>query len=222
MNKKVSVDFALAVIIIVVAFFGILASSLNKQTSRQIGNGLSNSFREEIFRKHELGKNNKQFKDQGIADVVTYTNEEIGFRLTLPNEEKKYAVKELDSKGKNRSILFGLPIFDEEIIKNKKEYYSEVFRIELVPIADTEKNKNKTCADKSRQFPLCDNDDLELGRNEQFVFIYTRYDKLDAVEKSKIKMIPADFDSSVFFKADEIAKSFSLVLTQGGMEDKKI
>ena len=118
----------------------------------------------------------------------------------------------------DRAVLFGLPTSDSEIIKVKKADYSEVFRIELVPIKDLEKN---TCADKSRQFPLCDNDDRELGRNARFVFVYTRYDKLDTVEKSKTRLIPNDFDSSVFARADEIIESFHLIDSQIGEADEK-
>lgn len=222
MNKKVSVAFALVVIIIVVIFFGSLAIFLNKQANWQANSVSLDNFQKEISKKNTQEKNKKQSENQAASDVVSYTNKEIGFGLIFPKDDKKYMVKELNSKGKNRAIIFGLPISDEEIIKNKKENYGEIFRIELVPISDMEKSKNKTCADKNRQFPLCDNDDVELGRNDQFAFIYTRYDKLDVVEKSKTKMIPSDFDASVFSKADEIAKSFRWVLTQSEAVNKNM
>lgn len=222
MNKKVSVAFALTVIIIVVIFFGSLAMSLNKQASWQVESDLPNSFQKENSKKNTREKGGEQSKDQGASDTVTYTNKEVGFSLSFPKGDKKYAVRELNSKGKNRAILFGLPISDEEIKKAKKENYGEIFRIELVPISDVEKGEENTCADKSRQFPLCDNDDVELGRNDQFVFVYTRYDKLDVVEKSKTKMIPSDFDSAVFSKADEIVKSFGWVLTQSETVNKNM
>jgi len=52
--------------------------------------------------------------------------------------------------------------------------------------------------------------------------VYTRYDKLDAVEKSKTKLIPDDFDESVFSEADDIIKSFRLIPVQAGLENKSL
>ncbi len=214
LDREVSTVFALAVIIITITFFSIWAFSLNRQVKNEVITALP----QEAFAnmpKENVDLSNKQLANDGVV----YANNVFGFNLTIPKDGKRYAVKEISPKGMDRAVLFGLPFFDDEVKKVKKEDYSEVFRIELVLVSDLGK---KTCANKSRQFPLCDDDDRELGRNDQFVYVYTRYDKLDAVEKSKTKLIPADFDPGIFTQADEISQSFRLVDSQRTAENKNI
>ncbi len=215
MNKKVSTIFALAIIVVVVVFFVGWAWRLDRQIKQE---ALSATV--SVSREGNLKEDGVLPKKQVTgSDNIVYANKEFGFELDLPRDGKKFAVKEISPKGMNVSVAFGLPFIDSEIKKVKKEGYSEIFRIELVPVADL---GQKICADKSRQFPLCDNDDQELGRNSQYVFVYTRYDKLDAVQKSKTKLIPDDFDASVFSEADQISKSFRLVAMQTGEGDRKL
>jgi hypothetical protein len=217
MNKDISVIFALVAVIVVVVFFGGWAWHLNNQ----IKNCSSANFTKNLPEKNALKKKNNLLEKQVVSNEVVYTNKELGFELLIPKDGKRFAVKEISPKGMNSAVTFGLPFADSEVRKVKKEDYSEIFRIELVPVVDLEKAK-KTCRDKNRQFPLCDNDDRELGRNAQFVFVYTRYDKLDVVEKSKTKLIPDDFDESVFSEADDIIKSFRLIPVQVGVGDRNL
>jgi|GEM_PF-6049032 len=215
MKKNISSLLTLLVVVVGAVFFGSWIRHLNNQT---IG-GLFQNFSSVTSPGSKTGNNEDLSKKQTPDSGIVYANEELGFRLALPKDGRRYAVKEVVPKGANRAILFGLPLTDKEVKKIKKENYSEIFRIELVPVASLGK---KTCADGQRPFPLCDPDDRELSRNDQFVFVYTRYDKLAEVEKSKIKLIPADFDVTVFAQADEISKSFRLILAQSQVMDKKI
>jgi hypothetical protein len=211
MNKEISIVIVLIAVAGAVVFFGGWAVLLNGQIEAQEKNAIVNKFSKEILREKVIKEKEKLPQDKVENKDIRYANKEVGFELFLPGDGKRYMVKEIEPKGAYRAILFGLPTSDSEIIKIKKADYSEIFRIELVPITDLEEDRNKICADKSRQFPLCDNDDRELGRNARFVFVYTRYDKLDAVEKGKTRLIPNDFDSSVFARADEIVESFHLI-----------
>lgn len=213
-NKKISTTFALVVVIVVAVFFSGLVWRLN----RQIKDDSLANFSGETLKNNAPKKDNVSVTSQSVNEAITYIND-IGFKLAFPRDGRRYAVKEIAQKGMDGTVLFGLPFVDDEVKKVKKEDYSELFRIELVPLTDLGK---KSCADKSRQFPFCDYDDRELGRNSQFVFVYTRYDKLDAVEKSKKRLIPADFNSAVFAQADEIAKSFRLTDSQVEGAEKKL
>jgi hypothetical protein len=212
-EKNIGTLFILAIVVVTAIFFGSWIRHLNEQL---VDEAIDNSSRTVSEEEDENGTKNK-LAENGIV----YEDEELGFALILPKDGRRYAVKELASRGSNQAILFGLPITDQEVRRIKKEKYSEIFRIKLVPVADVE-NAKKTCANSARQFPFCDSDDRELGRNEQFVFVYTRYDKLDEVEQSKIRLIPTDFDATVFAQADEIAKSFRVVSSQLGLVGKKL
>jgi hypothetical protein len=216
-KKSSSSSFGLMLMLVVVVagaiFFGSWIRHLNEQMASELFQKTSDTPVVKTEGGEALSK--KQTTDSGIV----YADEERGFRLVLPKDGRRYAVKEIEPKGEDRAVLFGLPLTDSEVKKVKKEDYSEIFRIELVPLKSLGK---KTCADKSSQFPFCDLDDQELGRNEQFVFIYTRYDRLDEVEKSKIRLIPADFDAKIFAQADAIVKSFRIVNAQLGLMDKKL
>jgi hypothetical protein len=203
----------LSVVVVGAIFFGSWIRHLNNQTIGNLFQKTSDTILTKTESSEELSK--KQVLDSGII----YTDEERGFRLAIPKDGRRYAVKEIEPREGNMAVLFGLPLIDSEVKRVKKEAYSEIFRIELVPRRSLGK---KVCADKRRQFPLCDPDDRELGRNDQFVFIYKRYDKLTEVEKSNVKLIPSDFDVTVFTQADEISKSFRLILAQNEAMDKKI
>ncbi|MFZ2188334.1 MAG: hypothetical protein WAV73_02100 [Candidatus Moraniibacteriota bacterium] len=209
MNKDISIVFVLVAVVVVIIFFSGWAWHLNEQ----IRSCSSINFTKSSPEKNALKKRNNSLENQAVNNEIVYTNKDLGFELLMPKDGKRFAVKEISPKGMNSAVTFGLPFSDSEMKKVKKEDYSEIFRIELVPVADLE-NSKKTCRDKNRQFPLCDNDDRELGRNARFVFVYTRYDKLDAVEKSKTELIPDDFDEAVFSEADDIIKSFRLILAQ--------
>lgn len=209
MRKNISSVFVLLVIIITTVFFGVLTVKTKRQMSEQQVSFPVTSEKSAPTEKLPSGS-----VSVSGGKTIEYVNSELGFKLILPSDGKRYAVKEASPQKLNRAVLFGLPTGDAKIKESKKEAYSEIFRIELVPISDL---KKKTCASESREFPLCDNDDAELGRNENFVFVYTRYDKLDAVEKNKAKFVPEDFSPEVFATADEIVKSFSLIPAQTAM-----
>lgn len=216
-KKNITTLFSLTIVIIVAIFFGSWVRYLNNQGVSD----LAENFPDISLEKNEAEKNKNALEKQTVGAGIVYEDSDLGFELILPKDGRRYAVKEITSKGLNQAILFGLPITDQEIQRIKKEKYSEIFRIKLVPVADLE-SKKSACADSTRQLPFCDADDRELGRNEQFVFVYTRYDKLDEVEKSKTRLIPTDFDAAIFAQADEISKSFRVVAHQIGLADKKL
>lgn len=140
------------------------------------------------------------------APYATYSNEKLGFALVIPESWKDYTVTEnLDAKTGIASVALNMPTTDETYIKANHSAVSVIY-ISATPLLEAEKME-KLCQTKPDTFwgeclfsKGTAGQNTIIGKNEKYVFAYTRVDKSTDY--------PKDFTQELFSQADNIVSTF--------------